>query len=383
MRAILNQASAQDPATCDRLSLSEREVTEGLAFYNAAQNVEPPSASSGSLPSGSLSSTSTSPSASSVSTQNDLMITTQTDYVVFVAGSEEFVYEFRNNARWMTTRTLTDVANRWFQDHPNVVERTVRGREVIQSMTPISSRNTSPPAMRQVLASAPQVARQTPAPQTFDPSENVSKIEDSDDDSDDGDESSKIDETVSTLATTPSVTAQPSRRRLSPPFNRTFAAKVNELSEKFPYFHPLELYEAYVVFSNRLYTTSSTFQHLHDVDFTTLTTLLSNSRPRITITRIESTIVFKDNRFLGFDGIEEVFPASRFKSIDMMTRGTSSCVYANVHHAINAHSVNGRLSYRRDYCRFIEDISEETSLASHVMFWDQPRGASILEMWQC
>ena len=142
---------------------------------------------------------------------------------------------------------------------------------------------------------------------------------------------------------------------------------MNELSEKFPYFHPLELYEAYVVFSNRLYTTSSTFQHLHDVDFTTLTTLLSNSRPRITITRIESTIVFKDNRFLGFDGIEEVFPASRFKSINTMTRGTSSCVYESVYHAMNAQPVNGPLSYRRDFCRFIEDISEETSLASQVL----------------
>ena len=98
----------------------------------------------------------------------------------------------------MTTRALTDVANRWFQDHPDV-ERTVRGREVIQSIRPIRSRNTSPPAMRQILASAPQAARQTPASQTFDPSENVSKIEDSDDDSDDGDESSKIDETLSTL----------------------------------------------------------------------------------------------------------------------------------------------------------------------------------------
>ena len=145
----------------------------------------------------------------------------------------------------MTTRMLTDVANRWFQDHPNVVERTVRGREVIQSIRPIRSRNTSPPAMRQILASAPQAARQTPASQTFDPSENVSKIEDSDDDSDDGDESSKIDETVSTLATTPSVTAQPSTRRLSPPFNRMFATRVKQ---EFPYFHPLELYEAYVVF---------------------------------------------------------------------------------------------------------------------------------------
>lgn len=51
----------------------------------------------------------------------------------------------------------------------------------------------------------------------------------------------------------------------------------------------------------------------------------------------------------------------------MMTPGTSSCAYASVYHAMNAHPVNGRLSYRRDYCRFIEDISEETSLASHVL----------------
>ena len=52
----------------------------------------------------------------------------------------------------------------------------------------------------------------------------------------------------------------------------------------------------------------------------------------------------------------------------MMTPGTSSCAYKSVvYHAMNAHPVNGRLSYRRDYCRFIEDISEETSLASHVL----------------
>ena len=378
VRSVLNQSSPQDPPTYERLALTATQITAGLAMYNGTQRVGAPSASSGSSPSRSPSSASTSPSPSSVSSQNDLMITTRTDFVVFERGSEVFVRDFRDNARYMDTRALTDIANRWHQEHPDVA-RTVRGRDIIRSIRPIRSRNTSPPAAIQPQPSAPRVARQTSAfvapPVASQTSASATNVQDSKESDEEFDEEFDQESTMTVdmdtsirPMVTPSATMQSTNSRLSPRFTASLLAKLQKLSEDVPYFHLLELYEAYVLFSNRVHPNQRNFIHLSEDQYAQFKTLLTKSKPIIAMNRTSGTSMqYTDHRFKGFTNTE-VFSKNRFKSIDRTSRGTCSCMYESVHHAMNGQPCNGQQTYRRDFCNFIEQIAHGgTALASQVL----------------
>ena len=75
--------------------------------------------------------------------------------------------------------------------------------------------------------------------------------------------------------------------------------------------------------------------------------------------------IFKDSRFIGYND-SEVFSTNRFNSIDMTSAGTSSCQYESVYHAMNGEPGNAH-EYRLDFCDFIENLSEDASLASQLL----------------